>query len=127
MIGLTLPFLTKPKELAGKHVVLGVDNIAVWHGWNARGIPNDIAASIWIRALFLIGYFLGCTIHVRHIPRKSTVDSYLADAVSRAFTTTAKEQAEPPRILLDWLNQPREDWNFALDLLDFVSVLCEFE
>ena len=93
MIGLLLPLLTVPNLLVGKHAVFAVDNIAIWHGWKSRGISNDITASILIRAMFLFSYYLGCTIHVVHVPRISTAASELADALSRSSTTI---QPPPP-------------------------------
>ena len=58
MVGLLLPLLTVPHLLVGKHAVFSVDNIAFWHGWKSRGISNDITASILIRAMYLISYFV---------------------------------------------------------------------
>ena len=53
-IGLLLPFLTIPQTVRGRHVVLGVDNIAVVFGWYNKCIKGDKSASILIRALLLI-------------------------------------------------------------------------
>jgi hypothetical protein len=61
-----LPFLFYPRFLLGRHIVLRVDNKAVVYGWDSKGVGNDVTASILIRALYLIGGFLSCVIHVEH-------------------------------------------------------------
>ncbi len=136
MVGLLLPFLTAPSLVAGKHVVLEVDNAAIWHGWAARGVRGDVSASILIRALYLISYYLGSTVHVKHVPRKSTWASALADALSRESSTgrhhwaaisDAALQPEAPVILLDWLASPSEDWDLALSLLSHVQSTINFK
>jgi len=109
-------------------VVLGVDNVAIWHGWNKRGLPNEISGSIFIRALYLISYYLGCTVYVTHVPRMSSIHSCLADSLSRVSSTKDRDlamlehaqQPDPPTVLLDWLSNPEEDWDFVFKLLDYV-------
>jgi len=129
LIGLILPFLTIPDRIVGKHVILGVDNEAIWHGWNSRGLANDVSGSILIRGLYLISYYLGATIHIKHVPRLSTDMSAMADRLSRASTTEDRDlamlkhvqQPDPPMVLLDWLNNPVEDWDIAYKLLYHVQ------
>ncbi len=54
MVGLLLSFLTIPDMLAGKQVVLQVDNtrIAALFGWEDKQVKGDIAASRFILAYF---------------------------------------------------------------------------
>jgi len=128
VLGLLLPFLTVPGVLKGKHVVLEVDNTAVVHSMRKRSCSKDTAAAIIVRAIHLIGYWLGCIIHVKHTPRDSSSYSVLADRLSRRLSTKAEHEAEvrladeyrAPDLLLDWLRNPVEDWEFANALLDYV-------
>jgi hypothetical protein len=108
------------------------DNESVVYGWESRKIRNDVSASIFIRGLHLISFYLGCHIHVRHLPRVSTDLAILADSLTRDSTTTCEvlsklslaEGFTPPAILYDWLVKPIEDWNFSLRLLDHVISIC---
>lgn len=129
MIGLLLPFLCDPARLAGRDIVLLVDNAPIVYGWETRGTSGDSSASILIRALYLISYWLGVTIFVRHLPRRSNFESILADNLSRKSTTKPSDlrmlrnatHHNPPRVLVDWLENPVEDWSFAVRLLDYVK------
>ncbi len=86
---------------------------------------NDVAASILIQALYLIGGFLSCTIHVAHLPRMSSELGTLADHLSRVKTSGEGDMAAvshvtpgtPHRVLLPWLEDPQEDWELANRLL----------
>lgn len=128
MIGLLIPFLCVPNELKGKHVVLLVDNIAIFYGWHSRGVTNDVTASILIRALYLISYWLGSTVHVKHLARRSSEESVLVDNLSRMSSSKPQDyrmvRNSPfhslPMVLHDWLANPVEDWDFALRLLYYV-------
>ena len=125
-IGVLLPFLSNPSLMAGRHVVLHVDNMAVVYGWEKKYVKNDIEASILIQALHILSHFLRCRVFVRHAPRMSIKMAILADHLSRSFSTSKEEEnlAEvltcPPksRVLSDWLNHPRADWKLPLDLLE---------
>jgi hypothetical protein len=132
VIAMILPFLTIPDQLKNKRILLLTDNESVVFGWESRKIRNDISASIFIRALHLISFYLGCHIHVRHLPRVSTNLAILADSLTRDSTTTCEvlqkihmaEGFSPPDILYDWLVSPSEDWDFAMKLLDYVISIC---
>jgi hypothetical protein len=132
MVGLLLPFLAIPDQLAGRHVVLQVDNIAAVFGWEDKQVKKDIAASILIRALHLLEAYLACRIHVLHLPRMSSTPGELADHLSREETTTVREDREVRDVelpasspsLLTWLEQPMEDWRLATGILHDVSNVC---
>jgi len=129
VIGLLLPFLTVPKLLSGRHVVLEVDNSAVVHSMRKRSCTKDSSAAIIVRAIHLISHWLGCIIHVKHVPRDSTPYSILADRLSRRMTTKREHENEisladsyeVPGVLMSWLRSPSESWEFANDLLDYVK------
>ncbi len=128
-VALILPLLCCPEQLVGQEVVLLTDNEAVVYGWDSRKIANDESASIFIRALHILSFFLGCVITVQHLPRLSTASARLADALTRVSTTTPVvrelvQDAPPcrvPRSLLDWLEQPFEDWSLPYKLLQDVE------
>jgi hypothetical protein len=129
MIGVILPFLLIPNQLASQHVVLNVDNMACVYGYTNHYMKGDVCASIFIRALHLIAAFLGCALHVEHVPRRSTWESTTADNLSRQTTTGFLEEQmlnrfrnlQPPKVLLDWLDNPTEDWNLAKKLLNHIK------
>jgi hypothetical protein len=60
LVGLLIPFLTHPKDMAGKHVVLGVDKTSVIYAWDKRYFRNDPETSLLIRVLYVIEAFLRC-------------------------------------------------------------------
>lgn len=126
-----LPFLCCPRELAGKEVVLHTDSEAVVYGWESRRVNNDVSASILLRALHLISNYLGCTVFVSHLPRMTTESAVLADHLTRRSTTRRQELAaigaacQPviPQPMLDWLEDPSDDWDLANRLLKAVQEL----
>jgi hypothetical protein len=89
-------------------------------------MKGDICASILIKALHLISAFLGSVLHVEHIPRRSSWESTTADNLSRKSSTgflkvqliSGYRDIHAPEVLLDWLDNPTEDWGFALALLN---------
>jgi hypothetical protein len=129
-VGLLLPFLCVPTLVAGKEVVLEVDNIALWYGWNSKSIPRDASASILIRALHLLSFKLGCIVHIKHVLRRSTAMSELADDLSRRSTTRTSDleisgngiTKQPPAVLKKWIEDPKEDWNLAIRIVDSVEI-----
>jgi len=125
MVGVMLPLLTVPHLLLGRELCLYVDNIAVVYGWQNKGVKNDLSASVLIRALHIIAAFLGCHVHILHLPRMSTPNARLADRLSRRQTTTfidsrrvrtALKPSLPPA-LTRWLARPRLDWDLPVELL----------
>lgn len=131
VIGLILPFLCIPLQLRSTHVLLLTDNLSLVYGWDSKHLKNDVSASIFIRALHMIGYYLGTQIDVLHLPRNSSFSACLADSLTRKSTTTPEIRAstrrchsEPPPILAKWLNNPQEDWSFSHLLLQEVINKC---
>jgi len=125
LVGLLLPILTIPHVLQGREVCLHVDNIAAVYGWENRGVKNDTSASVLLRALHIISSYLGCTVHVLHLPRMSTPVARLADRLSRRRTTTyldkrrIRRALRPPipSALQKWLADPKTDWDLPSALL----------
>jgi hypothetical protein len=128
-IGLILPFLCCPNILVGREVTLLTDNEALVYGWDKKRVPHDNSASIFLRTIHIISAFLGASVEIRHLPRMSTPSAELTDALSRSSTTKechreAVSQAAPttiPPMLLDWLQDPHEDWNLPMTLLRYVQ------
>ena len=67
-IGLLLPFLAISEEVAKRHVVLQVDNVAAIYGWESRQVKGNVLASILIRALHLVSSYLACKIYPKPLP-----------------------------------------------------------
>jgi hypothetical protein len=128
-IGLILPFLCCPHLLIGREVTLLTDNEALVYGWEKRRVPHDTSASIFIRTLHLLSAFLGSSVEVRHLPRMSSPSAELSDALTRSTTTKpvhlrAIKDAPTstiPAPLLNWLRDPKEDWQLPLELLKNVQ------
>ena len=128
-LGILLPFLLIPEHLANIHVTVKVDNIGCFFGWVNRHVTGDVMASILIRALHLISAYLGCQVHICHLPRKSSWDANLVDRLSRARSTTENDKKllrsfpKPslPICLAEWMKNPSEDWDLAWKLLDHVK------
>jgi hypothetical protein len=87
-VGLLLQFVSIPKKLAGKEIVLEVDNLAVVFAWQNKYSKHDELTSILIQCLHVIEALLPCKIYVHHLPRCSTLPAMLADALTRKSTTT---------------------------------------
>jgi hypothetical protein len=92
MVGLLLPFLLDPVSVKGQHVVLSTDNMGCYFGIHNMAVKEDISASILVRALLLVAAYLKTTVHVEHVPRKSTWESHMADMLSRRKTTRHTRQ-----------------------------------
>jgi len=128
-IGLLLPFITVPENLKNQHVVLKVDNMGCVFGWENRQLKGDAFASIILRSIHLISAFLGTTVHVVHLPRVSNWEADLVDRLSRKSSTTEWDEAffrkhekgPIPSLLVEWLQNPSENWSFCTDLLNFVK------
>jgi len=133
VIALILPFLSIPAKLIGQKVLLLTDNMSVVFGWDSKKINHDKSASIFIRALHIIAFYLGCSVQIEHLPRVSTPSAVLADSLTRKSTTTDSVSRmidgivsyHVPSVLTDWLLQPTEDWDLAIRLLDCVKQLVE--
>ena len=129
MLGMLVPFIVIPEQLANQHIIVKVDNIACYFGWINRHVSGDVMASILIRTLHLVCAYLGCQVHVEHLPRKSTWDANLVDRLSRSRSTTRQDRLllasfrfpEVPVVLRDWMCDPVEDWELANRILDFVK------
>jgi len=124
-LGIILPFLIIPEQLANQNVIVKVDNTGCFFRWLNRRAKGDIFASILIRALHLIGNYLSCIVHIEHLPRKSTWDALTTDRMSRDKTTTRHDRAllnsfvlpGIPNCLESWMKNPTEDWGLAYRLL----------
>jgi len=83
MVGLLLPFLSKPKQLQGRHILLEVDNLSVVYAWEKRYSKEDAETSLLVRCLHVIEVQLECKIYVSHVRRCSGKIATLADSLSR--------------------------------------------
>jgi hypothetical protein len=113
------------QHLAGKQVVIWVDNagsVAIWDkGYSTR---CRLSSAI-VTALAAVSAAFGCTVKVQKIGRCSDVGSVIADALSKAEFVRAREASElagrrldlePARIpvsLLRWIDKPVPDDDLA--------------
>jgi hypothetical protein len=126
VIGVLLPFICIPEELRGKTLLCYVDNMAVVYGWQNGGIRFDESATIMIRAINLLASYLGVTLHVEHVPRRSNIGSVLVDNLSRKTTTTREDRfllrnarrSAVAGVLLEWLEKPEENWDLPMMFLE---------
>ncbi len=131
-IGLLLPLLLIPELLKNQHVILKTDNMSCVYGHQNGYMKGDECASILIKSMYLISAFLGCAIHVEHVPRRSNWESEVADNLSRERTTGFLEKqlmkrhlkSDFPAPLLKWLESASEDWSLPDQLLDHVVKKC---
>jgi hypothetical protein len=122
-----------PREVAGLHVILHVDNMALVYRWMKGNVKNDEKASILLRSLALITSYLGTIVHVVHVARCSDEWSELADRLSRKSTMTAEVRKKfrfarkvvIPRVVTDWLQRPSEDWDLPFKLLESVVMFAD--
>jgi hypothetical protein len=128
-IGLLAPMLTVPEHVAGRHIILRVDNIACVYGYENGQLKNDESASIMIRSARLISAYLGSVVHVEHVPRRSCWETELVDNLSRSSTSgflehralSRFEHRELPEALTNWFHAPVNDWSLPLRLLEHVQ------
>jgi hypothetical protein len=125
MVGIMLPFLLIPEQLTNQHVIVKVDNMGCFFGWENRSARGDKTASVLIRTLHMIAAYLGCVIHIRHLPRMSSWDAKLADRLSRKATTSKADKEildsfkNPPipKSFQKWLINPSENFDLAEHVL----------
>ena len=118
-VGLILPFISYPKELMGKHILLQVDNTSLIYGWEKHYCKKDPETSLLLRVLHVIEAFLPCKIYVKHVYRCSNDMAKLVDSLSRKTTTTQDcidaiscgETFQPSGSLMSWLKNPVLDWS----------------
>ena len=92
-------------------------------------VKGDETASILVKAVLLMSAFLGTTVHVVHIPRKTTWENIVADKLSRKNTTKHAVRklldsfgaTVVPNFFSDWLSCPSEDWDLPQKCLEFVQ------
>jgi len=131
MIGLLMPMLLVPDLLAGHHIRFTVDCFGTVFGMHNRASAGDTSASVFIRAAYLIGAYIGCSIHVQHLPRLSDWGAETTDRLSRRLTTTTQDykllgsfrNRSVPRCLYAWFEDPKPDYRLALALLDHVKTI----
>ena len=124
-VGLLLPFVTNPKLLKNRFVILYVDNISLIYAWEKKYCKNDEETSILIRCLHVLEAFLEAKVFVEHVKRMSNDMAVLVDHLSRESSTTARDlerigsvpRLSPGGALLDWIAIPCLDWNLPNKLI----------
>jgi hypothetical protein len=103
-----------------------VDNVSVVFAWENGSVSGDMYASALVRALSITAAYLECRIFVEHVPRMTSLSSYMADSLTRQSTATADiwsamvgvASYEPPGVLWDWLKEPCADWDLGLRIVN---------
>ena len=129
MVGIVLPFLLYPSFLLNQHVVFSTDNMGCFFGWENMSVKGDTTASILVKSVLLMSTFLGTTVHIVHVPRKTTWENVVADMLSRKRTTNCAVKkllksfgaTAVPQFFADWLSDPSEDWDMPVKCLEFVK------
>ena len=96
-----------------------------------RSAKGDSSASIFIRAAYLIGAYINCTIHVQHLPRMSDWGAEVSDRLSRKYSTTLQDRKllsafsnRPiPLCLSQWFENPVDNFDLAIKMLNHVKCL----
>ena len=128
-VGLMLPFILIPECMKNQHIVMSVDNISCYYGWDNKGMKNCVYTSILIRALHLISSYICSIVHVKHLPRNTTWDSRLVDRLSRMSTTERRDEelvqkmkgVRLPDFFVKWVNNPTVDWSMPAKMLKYVQ------
>jgi len=81
-----LPFTLFPENVAGKHVIFYVDNMAVVYGWERGGLKRGSTADSILKTVHILASFLGTRVYVRHVRRVSNEMSDLADDLTRRYS-----------------------------------------
>ncbi len=131
MIGLIMPLLLVPDLMVNQHIVVKVDCFGTIYGMENRSSKGDITASIFIRAAYIISAYLGCVLHIVHLPRMSDWGAEVTDRLSRQSSSTLQDKKlvrafsnRPlPSCLLRWFENPVNDWRLAKSLLEHVRTL----
>jgi hypothetical protein len=112
-----------------------MDNMSCVFGMKDGYVKNDEYVSIFIRAAYLIGGFLGSIIHVSHCPRRSSWESRTADNFTRRKTASFLEQhilsrfnhLQLPGAKTKWMENPLNNWDLPSELLKHVMSLTKNE
>jgi hypothetical protein len=128
MIRILLPLLLIPDKLQSMHIQFFTDKMACVFEMQDGYVKNDKYESLIIRAVHLIGAYLGSVLHFTHFPRRSSWETKTADNLTRYHSTSFLEKQilgrynhlRVPEQLTNWLNSLTDDWNLALSLLNHV-------
>jgi len=128
-VGLLLPFLTNPKQLVNKHILLRVDNMACVYGFENNSCSGDKSAAIFLQSLHMIGAALGSKIYIEWAERRIGWAAEMADNMSRESSTTDMDHLMLSRfgnkdridLLTEWMKNPKPSWDLPLKLVEFVT------
>ena len=71
-----------------------IDNMAVYYGWENGRVKSDSTATGILKTVHILAGFLGCHVHVRHVPRMSHYMASLSDELSRRTESKRAEAQE---------------------------------
>ena len=117
-----IAFTTDINFLAGRQVCFYIDNTSSVRCWRRGYSSKDKLASVIVKALHQVSASVGSTIFTKHVPRRTSMESNIADDLSKgSFARHAvrffgadsiiagKRFPRAPRSITRWLKNPIKD------------------
>ena len=128
LVGIVCLFFVMSRIFAQPAHRFSTDNIGCYFGWLNMSVSGDVTASILVKAVLLMSSFLGTTVHMLHVPRKSSWENIVADKLSWEKSTdhAVKKLLNSfgptivPDFFSEWLRDPTEDWSLPMKCLEYV-------
>ena len=129
-LGILLPMMLEPHRCVGQPLHIHIDNIAIVFAFHKRRSNDKLAHSI-IRASYLVAGALACQLFVSWVPRRSDVQSIIADDLTHTDfesaarldpngSTVTHDQFPPP--IQKWMQCPVYDKNLGHAVLAWMAV-----
>ena len=129
LIGALMPLVMDFQAMAGQPVVCFLDNIGAAWCWKKGHSNKDELASTIVRAMAHVAAAARIELFVEWIPRNSTPDATLCDSLSKGSLRAALHYPDmmanlpsPPKVLMDWLKDPRVDDSLGPRLIREVAI-----
>ena len=127
-LGILIPMIANPHRCVGKTLHFFIDNIAVVFSFKKRR-SNDRLAHTIIRAAYLVAGALACKLFVSWTPRRSDVESIIADdlthmnfSTSLALDTHTHMSIQPfPLPIKAWMKDPSHDRDLGHTILNWMA------
>ena len=122
-----------PDIVRGQPLNIFVDNSGSVMIWKKGYSTRCELSSTLVRAIFQVSTALECRVNIVKITRCSNPEADMADALSKAelirFRRVAMKEnihiqenmGTVPQALLDWVNDPKEDWFLGHNILNEIS------
>ena len=129
LVGPLLAISSAPNLVRNRQAVCFIDNIGSVMWWSKGWSSNCDLGNTVIRALHLVTKALNIDLFIKHIPRCSSKEALVADALSKSnykvFRTLMREAEQlprrPPAALIKWVNNPNPDRELGSEILRELS------